>query len=631
MRRKLRDKCSYFDQRARHTMSFKLGRWDGKITFFQISGASYLNMLDLLYPIVSEKYDIDIKDNREQYNFKFDTINERYWADKGYVWPKGHKFEGQEVLLQDYQYNSVNEFLKDTQTVKQLSTGAGKTLLTATLSHMIEPYGRTVVIVPSKSLVMQTEEQYSELSLDVGVYYGDKKETNKIHTITTWQSLEALRKKDKEDKTNIFDNITNDVSCVIVDECLSEDTLINTKNGNVIIKDINIGDEVLSFNEITREYEYKPVINTYKNMFISSKEDMYEITIGNNTIHITGNHKVLLKNRTWKMAKELSVGDDLIDVFFNKYKPRKLKKLQENEQKITSIKKIQKPENVYNLHIKDNHNYVANNVLVSNCHGAKAASLKSILTDEFSNVPIRIGITGTVPKEEFDKRSLIVSIGPIAEEKVGAKELQERGILSKCHVNILQTVETREFDTYHAENDFLISDKKRLEFIADKIFEMSKNGNTLVLMDKIKTGDILQDILCKKILEDKGFDDVYIKLADLHEHVPFIRGDMSVKNRKVEYDSVAEEDNRILLASYGVASTGVNIPRIFNLILIESGKSFVKVIQSIGRGLRVAKDKDHVEIWDITSTCKFSKKHLTKRKEYYKEAEYPFSITKVKY
>jgi hypothetical protein len=408
MRRKLRDKCSYFDQRARHTMSFKLGRWDGKITFFQISGASYLNMLDLLYPIVSEKYDIDIKDNREQYNFKFDTINERYWADKGYVWPKGHKFEGQEVLLQDYQYNSVNEFLKDTQTVKQLSTGAGKTLLTATLSHMIEPYGRTVVIVPSKSLVMQTEEQYSELSLDVGVYYGDKKETNKIHTITTWQSLEALRKKDKEDKTNIFDNITNDVSCVIVDECLSEDTLINTKNGNVIIKDINIGDEVLSFNEITREYEYKPVINTYKNMFISSKEDMYEITIGNNTIHITGNHKVLLKNRTWKMAKELSVGDDLIDVFFNKYKPRKLKKLQENEQKITSIKKIQKPENVYNLHIKDNHNYVANNVLVSNCHGAKAASLKSILTDEFSNVPIRIGITGTVPKEEFDKRSQTV-------------------------------------------------------------------------------------------------------------------------------------------------------------------------------------------------------------------------------
>ena len=76
---------------------------------------------------------------------------------------------------------------------------------------------------------------------------------------------------------------------------------------------------------------------------------------------------------------------------------------------------------------------------------------------------------------------------------------------------------------------------------------------------------------------------------------------------------------------------GINIPRIFNLVLVEPGKSFIRVIQSIGRGIRKAEDKDHVEIWDITSTAKFSKRHLTERKKFYNEARYPYTIKKLKY
>jgi superfamily II DNA or RNA helicase len=85
------------------------------------------------------------------------------------------------------------------------------------------------------------------------------------------------------------------------------------------------------------------------------------------------------------------------------------------------------------------------------------------------------------------------------------------------------------------------------------------------------------------------------------------------------------------VATYGVAAVGINIPRIFNLVLVESGKSFTRVIQSIGRGIRRAEDKDFVQIWDITSTCKFAKRHLTKRKQFYKEANYPFSIEKTEW
>jgi len=94
---------------------------------------------------------------------------------------------------------------------------------------------------------------------------------------------------------------------------------------------------------------------------------------------------------------------------------------------------------------------------------------------------------------------------------------------------------------------------------------------------------------------------------------------------------VATADKKIIVATYGVAAVGINIPRIFNMVLLEPGKSFVRVIQSIGRGIRKADDKDFVQIWDVTATTKYAKKHLTERKKYYKEAKYPFAVEKVKY
>jgi superfamily II DNA or RNA helicase len=113
--------------------------------------------------------------------------------------------------------------------------------------------------------------------------------------------------------------------------------------------------------------------------------------------------------------------------------------------------------------------------------------------------------------------------------------------------------------------------------------------------------------------------------------VVFVSGATKAADRKDEYDEIATSTNKIIIATYGVAAVGINIPRIFNLVMIESGKSFTRVIQSIGRGIRKAEDKDHVEIWDITSTCKFARRHLTRRKAFYKEANYPFSAEKLEW
>jgi superfamily II DNA or RNA helicase len=145
--------------------------------------------------------------------------------------------------------------------------------------------------------------------------------------------------------------------------------------------------------------------------------------------------------------------------------------------------------------------------------------------------------------------------------------------------------------------------------MAGLILQINETGNTLVLVDRVAAGTEL--------------------VSRLGDKAVFVSGATKSKTRQDEYDMVADSVDKIIVATYGVAAVGINIPRIFNLVLIEPGKSFVRVIQSIGRGIRKAEDKDHVQIWDITSTCKFAKRHLTKRKQFYKEANYPFTAEKL--
>ena len=459
-RRKIVNKLKFDLPYARHMPAYKLGRWDGTKTYFGIGGTGYLAHLDVILPIVEDAgYEICIEDLRQHSRIEFESITENYWADRGKTWPKGHPEAGTPIVLRDYQFDVVNKFLENHQALQEVATGAGKTITTATLSHLCEPYGRTMVIVPNKSLVVQTEEDYKNLGLDVGVYFGDRKELNKTHTICTWQSLNVLDKKSHDDATLTLAEFCQDVCAVIVDEV----------------------------------------------------------------------------------------------------------------------------------------------------HQAKAEVLTKLLTQNFNNCAIRWGLTGTVPKEAFEFQGILASIGPVINQ-VSAHDLQEKGVLANMQINILQTNDVQVFRNYQEEYSFLVTDDNRINWMGNKIKEISQTGNTLVLVNRIDTGNKLTAMLPDSV---------------------FISGAVKLTERKEEYDEIKTSADKIIVATYGVAAVGINIPRIFNLVLIEPGKSFVRVIQSIGRGIRRAEDKDHVEIWDITSACKYAKRHLTERKKFYKEAKYPFVITKV--
>ena len=460
VRRKCVNALKYELPYARHMPAFKLGRWDGTVSFFGIGGNGYLAHLDRVLPIIEQNgYEIEVEDQRTHNELKFDLINENFWKDKGICWPEGHPAAGQPIILRDYQYDVVNKFLENPQSIQEVATGAGKTITTATLSNICEKYGRTVVIVPNKSLVVQTEEDYINCGLDVGVYFGDRKELGHTHTICTWQSLNVLDKKKYDDEALTLAEFAEGVVAVIVDEV----------------------------------------------------------------------------------------------------------------------------------------------------HQAKADVLKKLLTQNFRHAAIRWGLTGTVPKEEWQFQGILAGIGPVINQ-VSAHDLQEKDVLAKLDINILQTKDIETFRNFQEEYKWLVTSDKRLDWIAETINTVKESGNTLILVNRVDTGN---------------------KLIEKLDNAVFVSGSMKLDDRKDEYDEIKTADGKILVATYGVAAVGINIPRIFNLVLIEPGKSFVRVIQSIGRGIRKAEDKDYVQIWDITSACKYSKKHLTERKKFYREAQYPFTLTKV--
>lgn len=454
---------------ARYLPSVRLGRWNGKTSYFSLGGSTYINLLPEILPVLDRAgYDIDLDDTRDyRTTFEFSEVTEETFKHK--VWPAKHPMAGQPVVLRDYQIEIINNYLKNPQALQEIATGAGKTLITAALSASIEQYGRSIVIVPNTSLVTQTEADYINLGLDVGVYYGGRKEYDKTHTICTWQSLGNMLKKTKADEAEVpFQDFIEGVVCVIVDEV----------------------------------------------------------------------------------------------------------------------------------------------------HQAKADVLKQLLTGVMSQVPIRWGLTGTIPKAKIESLSLTISLGPVI-GSLSASTLQEMGVLSQCHVNIVQLQDDMEFTNYQSELKFLTSDDKRMNKIAQLASTVKDTGNTLILVDRIEAGQLL-----------------HLKLEELgvpEDNVVFVSGGTKGTTRTEHYDDIATATNKIIIATYGVAAVGINIPRIFNVMLLEPGKSFVRVIQSIGRGIRKAEDKDFVQIWDLTSSCKFAKRHLTQRKAFYKDANYPFSVEKLKY
>lgn len=276
-------------------------------------------------------------------------------------------------------------------------------------------------------------------------------------------------------------------------------------------------------------------------------------------------------------------------------------------------------------------------VVADEAHTVTGKTLQRILNENGAHIVVRIGMTGTVPEDECNATTVFVTLGPIR-YVIKSAELIENGWLADITINVYTLEEKllieweaykqknptewekvtykdfllEIFPTYPAERAYLESKEERNQFIADLVNakRIKQKGNSLILVNSHKQGNKLQNMIPNSY---------------------FITGADHKKVRKQIFDLFKVENDVCVIATFKLASTGLNIPRIFYLFLIDSGRGFEKIVQSIGRGLRKAHDKDSVQVYDIGSSLKFSKAQQRARIKHYNGQKYNFNKKNIDY
>ena len=144
-RKSLVNAFKYENPAARYLPAVRLGRWDGKVAYFQLGGSTYVNLLPEIMPILEKfDYDVELDDQRDYSNtFTFEQVSETSF--EHVKWPRTHPAAGEPIMLRDYQVEIINNFLANPQCIQEVATGAGKTIMTAALSNAVAPYGLSLI------------------------------------------------------------------------------------------------------------------------------------------------------------------------------------------------------------------------------------------------------------------------------------------------------------------------------------------------------------------------------------------------------------------------------------------------------------------------------------------------------
>ena len=173
--------------------------------------------------------------------------------------------------------------------------------------------------------------------------------------------------------------------------------------------------------------------------------------------------------------------------------------------------------------------------------------------------------------------------------------------------------------TYQQEMEYLSTHRKRNLFISKLVADLE--GNTLVLAQYIEKQLVPLCMMITEMCDDRT--------------VHFISGATPTDDREKIRGLVEQSDDCIVVASYGTFSLGVNVKRIHNIVFASPYKSQIKVLQSIGRGLRTAADKEVLKLFDIADSLVYNNrenytlKHLRERINIYNEQGFEYQIIPV--
>jgi len=291
---------------------------------------------------------------------------------------------------------------------------------------------------------------------------------------------------------------------------------------------------------------------------------------------------------------------------------------QGHDRKVTKDVVISTWQSIYKMPKKYFENFGC--VIGDEAHLFKAKSLTGIMT-KLHQCKYRFGLTGTLDGTQTHRLVLEGLFGSV-EKVTTTKELMDKKTLANLKIKciILKHPNIREKMTYAEELTYITGNDKRNDFIANLLVHLT--GNSLCLFQLVeKHGKVLYD----KVKEKKNDHPVF-----------FVYGATATSEREDIREIVDGEKNSITIASYGTFSTGINIRNINNIVLSSPSKSKIRVLQSIGRGLRRSESKDSILIFDIADDISYKERrnftltHFTERLNIYNEEQFDYEISKVK-
>ena len=263
-------------------------------------------------------------------------------------------------------------------------------------------------------------------------------------------------------------------------------------------------------------------------------------------------------------------------------------------------------------------------VVGEECHGFKSKSLTTIM-DKFKEAEYRWGTTGTLDGSQTHELVLQGLFGKIYNVTT-TKKLQDEDTLSKLNITILLLKHPEEVrknwgkQDYQSELDYIVRNDSRNKLISNLALDL--NGNTLVLFNFVdKHGKPLYDLIKDKAHENRK--------------VFFVSGDTDTSDREAIRKIVETQKNAIIVASLGTFSTGINIRNLHNIIFASPSKSQIRVLQSIGRGLRKSDDGSIARLYDIADDLhwkgrkNYTLEHSLERVKMYIKQEFEYKIYEV--
>ena len=259
-------------------------------------------------------------------------------------------------------------------------------------------------------------------------------------------------------------------------------------------------------------------------------------------------------------------------------------------------------------------------VIGDEAHFFKAKSLTGIMT-KLHQCKYRYGLTGTLDGTQTHQLVLEGLFGPV-DTVVTTKELMDKKTLANLKIKcvVLKHPPIREKMTYAEELQYLVGNEKRNNFISNLLLHL--NGNTLCLFQLVeKHGKILYEQISTLVKDRKVF---------------FVYGGVNSLEREKIREIVENEKDAIIIASFGTFSTGINIRNLHNIVFASPSKSKIRVLQSIGRGLRSTKNKLEVLVFDIADDISYKERrnftlsHFSERINIYNEQQFNYEISKVK-